>query len=321
MYGLLIVIFLFLFGVVLAAISFGLKFLETDRKRRVSGMLATIEGRTAEPEVSVLVDPDSQKDLPPMLQGLKVTERLEAVKQQAGVDWKISHLVFMSTVTAILGLFLGSLFPFLIFRWLTMLVLAVLFAMVPWLLLFSRRRKRMKEFEEQFPDALDFLARSMRAGHAFTISLEMLGQDAPEPVGHEFRTVFNELNLGAPMETVFANLAKRVPLMDVRFFVSTIMLQRQTGGNMSEILQRLGYIIRERFKLRGQVKAASAHGRITALVLTFLPLATVIALSLVAPTYLPMLADDPDGKWLIVAAMVAQLVGYLTMRKIVNIKV
>jgi tight adherence protein B len=250
-----------------------------------------------------------------------VTERLEAVKQQAGVDWKISHLVFMSTVTAILGLFLGSLFPFLIFRWLTMLVLAVLFAMVPWLLLFSRRRKRMKEFEEQFPDALDFLARSMRAGHAFTISLEMLGQDAPEPVGHEFRTVFNELNLGAPMETVFANLAKRVPLMDVRFFVSTIMLQRQTGGNMSEILQRLGYIIRERFKLRGQVKAASAHGRITALVLTFLPLATVIALSLVAPTYLPMLADDPDGKWLIVAAMVAQLVGYLTMRKIVNIKV
>src|SRR5262252_7409071 len=110
----------------------------------------------------------------------------------------------------------------------------------------------------------------MRAGHAFSVSLEMLGQESPDPLGREFRALFNEQNLGAAIEVALASLARRVPLVDVRFFVSAVMLQRQTGGNLSEILTRLGYVIRERFRLRGQVKAASAHGRITAVILTLL---------------------------------------------------
>ena len=118
--------------------------------------------------------------------------------------------------------------------------------------------------EEQFPESLDFLARSMRAGHAFSISLEMLGEEMADPLGQEYRTLFNEQNLGAPLDVALRNFAERVPLLDVRFFTSSVLLQKQTGGNLSEILGRLAYVIRERFRLKGQVKAASAHGRMTA---------------------------------------------------------
>jgi tight adherence protein B len=318
--GLLIFIFFILFGIVLAALSFGFKLIESQRRKRVSGMLATIEGRTMEPEASVLVD-SKAKELPDFLADLKITESFQSATQQAGVDWKLSHLVFASVVAGILGVFIGRLVPLLVFPWLTMIALGMLFASLPWVLLMSRRRKRMRAFEEQFPDALDFLGRSMRAGHAFSISLEMLGEEMEDPVGHEFRALFNELNLGAPIEVALGNFSDRMPILDTRFFVSAVMLQRQTGGNMSEILVRLAHVIRERFKLKGQVRAASAHGRITAVVLTLMPIATMGALSLVAPTYLPMLANDPEGKWLIVAAICAQVLGYVTMRKIVNIKI
>ncbi len=156
--------------------------------------------------------------------------------------------------------------------------------------------------KNSFPEALDFLARSMRAGHAFSISLEMLGQESAEPLGQEFRTLFNEQNLGAPLEVAFANMLCRLPLVDVRFFVSSVMLQKQTGGKLSEILTRLSYVIRERFRLKGQVKAASAHGRLTAGILTVMPIALMFGLLIVAPGYLQGMAADPDGKWLIVAA-------------------
>ena len=184
-----------------------------------------------------------------------------------------------------------------------------------------QRKKRFAAFEEQFPDALDFLARSMRAGHAFSISLEMLGAESPDPLGQEFRTVFNEQNLGAPLDVVFASMVRRIPLPDVRIFVSSVMLQRQTGGNLSEILIRLAYVIRERFRLRGQVKAASAHGRMTAGILTVMPFALMIAMFFVAPGYLQGMAHDPDGKYLILAAIVAQVLGYYFIQRIIKIKI
>ncbi len=132
----------------------------------------------------------------------------------------------------------------------------------------QKRTKRLDKLEEQFPEALDFLARSMRAGHAFSISLEMVGEEMADPLGQEFRALFNEQNLGAPLDIALRNFTERVPLLDCRFFTSSVLLQKQTGGNLSEILSRLAYVIRERFRLKGQVKAASAHGRLTATILT-----------------------------------------------------
>jgi tight adherence protein B len=161
----------------------------------------------------------------------------------------------------------------------------------------------------------------MRAGHAFTISMEMLGEDLADPLGQEFRTLFNEQNLGAPLENALFNFNERVPMLDARFFTSSVLLQKQTGGNLSEILSRLAYVIRERFRLKGQVKAASAHGRLTATILTLLPIGTMACLLLVAPGYLQSMAADPDGKLMIGGAIVAQILGNITIKKIINIKV
>src|SRR5580704_12223928 len=147
----------------------------------------------------------------------------------------------------------------------------------------KKRGEQLDEMESQLPDALDFLARSMRAGHAFTISLEMAGDEIAEPLGQEFRALFNEQNLGAPLERSLTNFCKRVPLSDIRFFSSAVLLQRQTGGNLGEVLGRLSHIIRERFRLKGQVRATSAHGKLTATILTVLPIATLGGLLVVSP--------------------------------------
>jgi len=224
-------------------------------------------------------------------------------------------------VAAAAGAFLGWFLRPLGFVALSILLGALILGSLPYVYVKHKASKRLGQIEEQLPEALDFLARSMRAGHAFSISLEMLGQETADPLGQEFRVLFNEQNLGAPLEVAMENFSNRVPLLDVRMFVSSVLLQRQTGGNLSEVLIRLAYIIRERFKLKGQVKAASAHGRMTAMILSVLPLFMLIALPLVAPGYLSSMAADPDGKWMIAGAIVAQFLGYYVMRRIVDIKV
>jgi tight adherence protein B len=219
------------------------------------------------------------------------------------------------------GLGLGALLAFLGGRLVTAIVMALVFGILPYLYVRKKRKKRMDTLEEQLPEALDFLSRSMRAGHAFTITLQMVGEELADPLGQEFRTLFNEQNLGASIEAALRNFAERVPMLDVRFFTSSVLLQRQTGGNLAEILTRLAYVIRERFRLKGQVRAASAHGRLTATILVVLPIATVLGLMVVAPGYVQGMAGDPLGRWLIGSAVFLQIIGNFFIRKIINIKV
>jgi tight adherence protein B len=254
------------------------------------------------------------------LEHLALLAKTKKLIQQAGVNWTPGGLLLMMAGGAVGAVVLSLLLPAL-FVWAgTSAVLAVFLAALPFLYLRRRSRRRLAAFEEQFPEALDFLARSMRAGHAFTISLHMASEDLPDPLGLEFRTLFNEQNLGAPLDRALYNLADRVPLLDVRFFVSAVILQKQTGGNLGEILTRLGQIIRGRFQLKGQVKAASAHAKITALVLTILPAATAVLMMMAAPTYLQSMIDDPDGRKLIAGAVVGQIVGQLLIRRIIRVK-
>jgi tight adherence protein B len=317
-----IIIFLVLFAVILVAISVGYRFLEAQRKKQVAGMLDVAAGNMPEQgETSILVDRTSESPFDTVLKKAAVTARLGRMIQQAGLQWTVSRLLISMAVGAAAGAVIGITLRPVGFLILSVIVMALLLGSLPYLYLRFKRNQRMGLFEAQLPEALDFLARSMRAGHAFSISLEMLGQESPDPLGQEFRVLFNEQNLGAPIETALYNLADRVPLLDIRLFVSSVTLQKQTGGNLSEILMRLAYVIRERFRLRGQVKAASAHGRMTAAVLTVLPIILVIALLVVAPGYLQGMADDSDGKWMILGAIVAQVLGYIVMRRITNIKV
>jgi tight adherence protein B len=193
--------------------------------------------------------------------------------------------------------------------------------LIPYAILHFKAAKRLAAFEAQLPDALEFLARSMRAGNAFSVSLEMLGRDSPDPLGVEIRRVYNEQNLGSSIDVAMRSMTERVPLVDARFFVSAVLLQRETGGNLSEILTNLAYIIRERFKLRGMVKAISSQGRFTAGVLTAIPIGLAVALSFMAPNYLTDMFNDPDGKFILLFVGGAIVFGYLIMERIIDIKV
>jgi tight adherence protein B len=318
-----IVSFVVVFALMLLAISMALKFFDARRKKQVSDMLQTASG---EPKVTVTnllkeLEPDRPTGLKRLLTSVQFSRHAAEQIQQAGLNWSPSRLVGAMGLMAIPGLGLGSLIPFLMNGWITAIVLGLIFGGVPYFIVRQKRSKRLATLEEQFPEALDFLARSMRAGHAFSISLEMLGEELADPLGQEFRALFNEQNLGAPLDLALRNFSARVPLLDVRFFTSSVLLQKQTGGNLSEILARLAYIIRERFRLKGQVKAASAHGRMTATILTLLPVFTMMALLVVAPGYLQGMAEDSDGKWMIAGAIIAQLLGNFFIKKIINIKV
>jgi tight adherence protein B len=318
-----IVSFVVVFALVLCAVSVGMKFFEAKRRSQVTGMLNTASGQREITISNLLKDaePDKPTGLHAVFASLQFSRKAEVRISEAGMTWTVNRLMASMAVMGLPGLVLGFMFPLLLNGPLTALVLAAGGGSLPYLFVGHKRKKRLAALEDQFPDALDFLARSMRAGHAFSISLEMLGEELEDPLGQEFRGLFNEQNLGAPIDVAMHNFATRVPLLDARFFTTSVLLQKQTGGNLSEILARLAYIIRERFRLRGQVKAASSHGRLTATVLTILPIATMVGMILVAPTYLQGMADTPDGKKLIAGAIVAQVLGKFFINKIIAIKV
>jgi tight adherence protein B len=317
------VCFVVVFALMLLAISVGLKYFDARRKNQVVDMLHTASGEATVNVSNLLKEIESEKPsgLKRLFSSMQFSKHADEMIQQAGLNWSSSRLLTSMVLMMVPGLGLGLLVPFLFNGPTTAIALGLFFGSIPYLVVRFKRKKRLDTLEEQFPESLDFLARSMRAGHAFSISLEMLGEEMADPLGQEFRALFNEQNLGAPLDTALRNFAMRVPLLDVRFFTSSVLLQKQTGGNLSEILSRLAYIIRERFRLKGQVKAASAHGRLTATILTLMPIGTMLALLFVAPGYLQGMANDSDGKYMIGGAIVAQLLGNFFIKKIINIKV
>jgi tight adherence protein B len=315
--------FIVVFALILMAVSVGLKFFDARRKSQMVNMLQTASG---EPVVAITnllkeIEPDNPGGLKQLISSLHFAHHAKIQMMQAGLSWSASKLIGLMAGFGMVGCVIGFMLPSYFGGFIAAFVLGAVLGVTPYLYVRRCRKKRLDVCEEQFPEALDFLARSMRAGHAFTISLEMLGEEAPDPLGQEFRALFNEQNLGAPLDIALRNMTDRVPLLDVRFFTSSVLLQKQTGGNLAEILQRLAYVIRERFRLKGQVKAASAHGRLTATILTVLPIATMGGMLVVAPGYLQGMAADPDGKKLIFGAVIAQILGNICIKKIINIKV
>ena len=172
-----------------------------------------------------------------------------------------------------------------------------------------------------FPEAIDTLARAVRAGHAFTTALELIANELSEPVASEFRKLFEEQKFGLPVRDALMNLAERVPLVDVKFFVTAVMLQRETGGNLAEILDNLSYVIRERFKIMRQVRVYTAQGRLTMMLLMGLPPVIVVTMLLTSPAFIHPLFADPIGHVLVVAGIVLQTLGYFVIRKIIQIQV
>jgi tight adherence protein B len=199
-------------------------------------------------------------------------------------------------------------------------LLAVIGAALPYLYVGRRRKKRIEKFEEQFPEAIDLIARALRAGHGLATGLGMVADELKAPVGTEFRILFDEQNFGLSVPEAMRNFARRVPVLDARFFVTAVLTQRETGGNLAEVLDNLGTVIRERFKIKRQVRVLSAHGRITGWVLTMLPPALALATLIVNPNHLGSLLHDPLGQKLIMAGVILQIMGTLIIRKLVNVE-
>jgi len=193
--------------------------------------------------------------------------------------------------------------------------------LVPYTYASIRRNKRFEKFEELFPEAIDTLARAVRAGHAFTTALEMITAEVSEPVAGEFRQLFEEQKFGMPVRDALMNLTERMPLVDVKFFVTAVMLQRETGGNLAEILDNLSYVIRERFKIQRQVRVYTAQGRLTMALLMGMPPIIVIVMVLLNPAFIHPLFSDPIGHTLLVAGITLQTIGYFVIRKIIRIQV
>jgi len=263
-------------------------------------------------------EPVSSRVTMRLLQKYKLTEKLQEVLDQAGLRWQVTRVVH-----ACLGSFLGVyVIVWQIADFRSVAFLAGCFAgCLPFVYIWRKRSARIRKFEELFPESLEFVARSMRAGHAFSVSLEMIHREFQEPLAGEFKRTFEEHNLGLPLDVALQKLAKRVPLLDVHFFVSAVMLQKRTGGNLAEILDKLAYVIRERFKLRGRIRAVSAHGKMTGMALTCIPIAVATILFYANPEYARFFLTDEVGHLMAGAAIGLQLIGYLVIKKIVSIEV
>jgi tight adherence protein B len=192
---------------------------------------------------------------------------------------------------------------------------------LPYMYASYRRQKRFDSFEMLFPEAIDTLARAVRAGHAFTTAIEMIANEVSEPVAGEFRKLYEEQKFGLPVRDALMNLVERVPLVDVKFFVTAVMLQRETGGNLAEILDNLSYVIRERFKIQRQVKVFTAQGRLTMLLLMGMPPLIVVVMLITNPSFIRPLFKDPIGHAMVVIGITLQTIGYFVIRKIIRIQV
>ena len=192
---------------------------------------------------------------------------------------------------------------------------------LPFLFLRMKRTRRLRAFEEAFPEALDLISRALKAGHAFATGLKMVADEMPDPIGPEFRKTFDEQNFGLPLKDALANLTTRMPLLDVRFFSTAVLIQRETGGNLSEILENLAHVVRERFKILRQVRVYTAHGRLTGYVLLGLPVFLAIALSFINPEHMQLLFTERLGHMMLGATVIMQTIGYFWIKQVVKIEV
>jgi tight adherence protein B len=257
--------------------------------------------------------------------------RVHIFIQQAGMQMTAGFLLLICTALGLITFLIGLLFN--LANILLAIAVAAAFA-TPLLVVSFKRGRRFSKFEELFPDAIDLLARAVRAGHAFTTALELIGRELPEPVAGEFRITYEQQNFGMPLREALHNLTVRVPLSDVTFFVSALHVQHESGGNLAEILDNLAFVIRERFKILRQVKVHTAQGRMTLYLLTGLGPAAALLMLLVNPEYIGRFFTDPQpkisvfllgqlplGSVMIAVAVMLQIIGYFVIRKIIRIRV
>jgi len=253
-----------------------------------------------------------------LLARLRATERLQRVLEQANLPWAAPHvLVNLTLVASILlavALLLGLSIP-------VGLAIALGAYVVPILYFFHRRRQRLRRLAQQLPDVFELLSQALRAGHSLASAMQLVANELPEPAATEFGRVFHEQNLGLKIEEALQNLADRMDILDVRLFVTAVLIQRQTGGDLAEVLDNISGVIRERVKLHGMVQALTAEGRLSGYVLLALPVLVFVAMLRLNYDYASLLWTHPTGQMMSMFAVVQMIMGWLMIKKVINVKV
>lgn len=246
-----------------------------------------------------------------------VLRHLAVLLERADMNMPPGRLLGISLAVGVAGAaLLGSISPL----WLVSVPLGLATGWLPIAFVRFNAERRVRKFEEQFPEAIELMARALRAGHAMTTGLALVAEELPDPVGAEFRLVYDRQNFGMSMPDALRLLARRVPLLDARFFVTAVLTQRESGGNLAEILDNLGDVIRQRFKVKRQIRVVTAHARLTGGVLVMIPVVIGLAMAIVAPDHIMTLVKDPLGVQMGFAAVGLWLIGYLAIRKLVNVE-
>jgi tight adherence protein B len=316
-----------LLAVLIAAIVFGIFWIfwgTTSNPEVVRDRLAAV--RTAEQRGDGVTDlqlvRDDMMSSVPLLNRLMVrlawTTKLQNAITQAGMTTKPGKLLLTCAGSGLIVYLMAGLFYG---QTLIGAIVALAATTVPVVVVYVKRRQRLGQFEQRFPEALDLLGRAVRAGHAFTSGLEMVAKESPEPVAGEFKTAFEEQNFGLPLRDALSNLVARVPLVDVQFFVTALMIQKDTGGNLAEILDELARLIRERFRIHREVQIKTAQGRLTAIILIALPIGMLLLMKAINPSYINVLFEDSLGLKMLAGAACLQLIGAAIIWKIVHIEV
>lgn len=287
-------------------------------RRRLDDLQQTVVEETG--EATILRD-ESLSSIPALdtlLRKFYVSQRLGALLTQADVSMKVGTFVLLTIVLAALG----GIIAYFSSGWEWMgLVGAVLVGSIPYWVVFRKKETRRRMFETQFPDALDLMTGALRSGMAFTGALQVVSEESPDPVATEFRIVFEEHRLGLSLRESLEAMTTRIDSTELRLFVTAVLIQKDTGGNLAEILDGTAYVIRDRFRILGDVRTITAQARLSGTILTILPLILAAVLLIVVPDYMKVLITDPVGPYLIGVAAFLQIVGYLAMRKIIQIKV
>jgi tight adherence protein B len=253
-----------------------------------------------------------------LLLKLRWTEKMKRLLEQAGSERPLGFFVLLSVLLAAVGFLIFSRVDpsYVVSVW-----MAIIFALMPFFYIYWKKRRRMQKFERQLPEALDLIARSLKAGHAFSGGLKMVVDEFSDPISSEFDEALNEINFGFGINDALKNMLNRVDCPDLRFFVISVVIQRETGGNLAEILTSIAHLIRERFRLQGHVRTLAAEGKFSAYILTGIPFFVTALLMLLSPGYVETLMDDPIGRMMIIIGMFMMAVGAVIMKKIITIKV
>jgi tight adherence protein B len=287
----------------------------------VSDRLDTLvgKGHKADPTAAIFRESAFESDKKSLLELITPNfPSLHRIFEQADCHIKASSIFGIGLLLGALGT-TGSWLAHV--PWFFAPLVGVVFFFIPWLWVLNKRRVRLKKFAAQLPDALELVARALRAGHSLGAGMHVVAEEMPAPIAEEFGRVYEEQNLGIPIEDSMRNICERVPNLDLRFFVTSVAIQRQTGGDLAEILDKIGHVIRERYRILGQVKALTAEGRLSGVVLIALPFVLFLVMLHIKPDYVQVLWTEPLGIKMSVFGLVMQILGALVIKKIVNIKV